>query len=153
MNQQMLSSFIDCQRQRREIDLKLAHLKQDLEARELFITPTGENYKALGTSDPDRKTVVEKTRQFDPTCTQIRAQIREFEARLSSLQASIDEYETLRRADEWEITRSLAEALRWRYTANHSNPAREAALDAAVRGVVGEENQPVIMFNDSDVPF
>lgn len=149
MNTVMLTGFIERQHERREIELSITHLKQDLAAREVFITPTGDEYKALGSSDPDRKNVLEKCYAADPACAEIRAKIRELERRLSSVMAVIDEFEILRRADEWEITRVLAEGLRYRYAPNH-NPAPEAALDVALQDAQSAAEE---FEEEFDVPF
>lgn len=117
-------------RKKRELEVNLSHARQDLEGRKLFLTPTGADWKALGTSEDDRKIARDKIIADDPVSKQIAAQIRAIEVTLSSTNASIEVFEAARRAEEWDITRALADALKLR--AEVRNPGQEAAKFAAL---------------------
>jgi myo-inositol-hexaphosphate 3-phosphohydrolase len=60
MNSQALDNYCQGLHQRSDIEIKLRHLREDLEGRQLYLTPTGEGYKGLGSSEGDRKNVMEK---------------------------------------------------------------------------------------------
>lgn len=130
MNNSEVENYALLLRRRRQAEILLQHQREDLKARELFLTPTGDEYKALGSNDSDRKTVITKRCAADAAYVEICGKIRALEIELSGANAEIDDYEARRRNDEWIVTRMLAEALHERFVGH--NPAPIASVTASV---------------------
>lgn len=151
MNTVMLGCYRDDLANKRLLETKIKHLKEDLEARQSWITPTGENWKALGTSEDDRKHVLQKILADDKICIEIRAAIREAELEQARIEARIDEIEAVRRNDEGITNRLLAEALHVKYLGAGLVEQAEATSDA-----VGEAAYEVLDAGQGpadDIPF
>jgi hypothetical protein len=138
---------------REQAAIRLSHLKQDLDSRELFLTPIGDAYKALGPNDTDRKNACKRLIDSDELCKKQIAEIRALELSLADLNAVIAAVEVARRAEEWDITRELAQSLK--VFAGH-NPGTQAAqvsvVDAArTLGAQAVEDQAYLEFSSPPV--
>jgi hypothetical protein len=124
---------------RNALDVQLSHLKEDLEGRKTFITPTGPDAKSLGSNDTERKLNLAKLTETDEVSMQIRASIRTIEDQLSPVNTTLEQIEAARRLDEWTVTEHLANAIEqlagaWRRDAlgTRPNPGKQAAPIIAV---------------------
>lgn len=137
---------------RAEDDLKLAHAREDLKARQLFLTPTGADFKALGANDTDRENVMLKTFATDQVCVELRAKILALEMRQAETAGAIAQIEAARRAQEWDITRLLATALA-EYV-GHGNPGQMAAQASGVKAATSAaEEITESLYTIDDIPF
>lgn len=155
MNTSLMNYFTGQLRKRRDAEIQLQHLKEDLKGRELFLTPTGEEYKGLGPNDTDRGNVLQKRFAGDTVCQEIHGKIRLLEISLSTINASIDECEALRRNQEWEITRELTQVLQERYTGQ--NPGLKVATAEAINRAVSDAKEiyqaEQAVLNYEEIPF
>jgi hypothetical protein len=124
---------------RNALDVQLSHLKEDLEGRKTFITPTGADAKSLGSNDTERKINLAKLTETDEVSMQIRASIRTIEDQLVPVNTTLEQIEAARRLDEWTVTEHLANAIEqlagaWRRDAlgTRPNPGKPAAPIIAV---------------------
>jgi hypothetical protein len=115
--------------------VRLSHLKQDLEARELYLTPIGEAYKALGPNDSDRKNACKRLVEDDEVCKKLTVEIRALELSLAALASSITSVEVARRAEEWDVTRELAAALKAFAAVNPGPQAAQQSMVQAARAL------------------
>jgi hypothetical protein len=134
---------------REQAAIRLSHLKQDLDSRELFLTPIGDAYKALGPNDSDRKNACKRLIDSDELCKKQIAEIRALELSLADLNAVIAAVEVSRRAEEWDITRELAQSLK--VFAGH-NPGPQAAQTSMVDAARSLGAQAVEDFEFSSPP-
>jgi hypothetical protein len=124
---------------RNALETQLAHLREDLEGRKTFITPTGPDAKSLGSNDTERKLNLAKLTETDEVCAQIRSTIRTIEDQLVPVNTTLEQIEAARRLDEWTVTEHLANAIEqlagaWRTAAlgTRPNPGKPAAPIIAV---------------------
>ena len=147
MNNPLMQDYTTALRGRREIETRLGHLRDDLKARELHLTPTGEQYKNLGANDSDRKNVLEKLFLSDAVCQEMRVQIRDIELRQAAAEGAIAGFEAERRSNEWLVTKQLTQVLERRYSFSNIGP------DAAVTETLAlakEEAVTDILFTNWD---
>jgi hypothetical protein len=158
MNNSDLDNYALLLRKRREVEILLQHQREDLRGCELSLTPTGDDYKSLGSNDSDRKNVLEKVYAKNAVHAEITQKIRALEIELSNVNAEIDDYEARRRNDEWITTRMLAEALHERFVSR--NPAPTASTATAIAEAQGDaalEVMETISYDDysidDSIPF
>lgn len=91
------------------------NVKTDVKTREIELTPTGDDYKALGKNEADRKNALEQVFAQDGVLNQLNAQLDKYKVQLISLTERINGLEAERRAIEWSIRAAMVDAL----NANH----------------------------------
>lgn len=106
--------------------------EQDAEARRVQLTPTGDDYKALGSNNDQRKASLEEIFANDETLKTIAEAVGEIRSDLETVQGEIDALEAERRALEWMVRARMVEALERNHVQpNHrGDPAYHAFDDA-----------------------
>jgi GTPase len=154
MNMEVMNDYRVVLSEKHLNDTRIRHLKDDLEARQNFITPTGEAWKLSGTSEDDRKHALQKLFLEDAVCQEIKVSIRALEITQARIEATIDEIEAVRRNDEGITSRLLGEALHAKYVSPILIEQVEATTEAvgeAACDVTITDLGPV--YTGDDIPF
>lgn len=85
--------------------------RKDLEARQVALTPTGDDYKALGSNDGQRKAALEAIFAADDQLAIVNEALPHIQSDLEIVQAEIDALTDERRAIEWQVRARLVDAL------------------------------------------
>lgn len=152
-----LSVYTRALTEREVTRVAISHLQQDIDARKLFITPQGADYKALGSNEAERKNALETIFAKDAAINEMLASLREMETALGIVSATVAEQEALRRAYEWSITDRLADALAALAAAkpDHpgANPGRSAAAAVLPAASAAAYNNAYSTNSDDEIPF
>ena len=124
-------------RERKQKSLAMAHCDEDMEARELAMTPA-EGWS--GKNEEARKAARAIAMSSDDTCKAIRAVKVKLRDELADLDGLVDELESQRRGLEWTVRERLAQAMAGRREA--PGPVEDAAFDDAPLDAVVEQALP-----------
>jgi hypothetical protein len=117
---------------------------QDMERRKVELTPTGDDWKKLASSDDGRKVALEQICQADEAHQQAWADHRTAHGALLTVQGQIEALEAERRALEWQARAALVEALRdGGVQSNHrGDPAGDQVFDNTADHVIDQQSWP-----------